>query len=92
MPCVALQSCTANLYIATCSEVLVTDTSVMFRQPVLPLHSSYPFSTSLLISQWKTKETEPGLIANLVVATNYTAAIHHILAIQYSSLLLALQR
>ena len=57
--------------------MLVADTSVLLRRPVLPVYSSYPLHTPILVSQWKAKKTQPRLLANLVVATNYTATVHH---------------
>ena len=57
--------------------MLVADTSVLLRRPVLPVYSSYPLHTPILVSQWKAKKTQPRLFANLVVATNYTATVHH---------------
>ena len=57
--------------------MLVADTSVLLRRPVLPVYSSYPLHTPILVSQWKAKKTQPQLLANLVVATNYTAIVHH---------------
>ena len=54
--------------------MLVADTSVLLRCPVLPV---YPLHTPILVSQWKAKKTQPRLLANLVVATNYTATVHH---------------
>ena len=57
--------------------MLVADMSVLLRHPVFPVYSSYPLHTPILVSQWKAKKTQPRLLANLVVATNYTATVHH---------------
>ena len=56
--------------------MLITDASVLLSYPVLSVHSSCPLHTPLLVSQWKAKEAEAGLLANLIVSTNYAATVN----------------
>ena len=46
--------------------MLVADTSVLLRHPVLPIYSSYPLHTPLFVSKWKAKKMQPDFLPTLL--------------------------